>query len=101
MQDVIHFAHKVDKRIFNCKSTPIFCDNSSPGKTASSIESITRTKHIEVAHHWIHQEVAKERIKVHYVNTENQVAETLSKSLARPLFEKVKKTLGMISSKEM
>jgi hypothetical protein len=35
------------------------------------------------------------------VNTENQVAETLSKSLARPLFEKVKKTLGMISSKEM
>jgi hypothetical protein len=65
------------------------------------MESITRTKHMEVAHHWIKEEVAKERIKVHNVNTENQVPETFSTSLARPLFEKFKKTLGMISSKEM
>ena len=48
LQDVIHFAYKVDKRIFNCKNTPIFCDNSSAGKIANSIESIARTKHIEV-----------------------------------------------------
>ena len=101
LQDVIHFAYKVDKRIFNCKNTPIFCDNSSAGKIASSIESIARTKHIEVAHLWIQQEVAKERIKVHYVNTENQAADIFTKSLARPLFEKFKKRLGLISSKEM
>jgi hypothetical protein len=68
LQDVIHFAYKVDKRIFNCKNAPIFCDNSSAGKINSSIESMTRTKHIEVAHLWIQREVAKERIKVHYVN---------------------------------
>jgi hypothetical protein len=24
LQDVIHFAYKVDKRILNCKNTPIF-----------------------------------------------------------------------------
>jgi hypothetical protein len=101
LQDVIHFAYKVDKRIFNCKYGPITCDNSSAGKIASSIESIARTKHIEVAHLWIQQEVAKERIKVHYVNTENQAADIFTKSLARPLFEKFKKRLGLISSKEM
>jgi hypothetical protein len=98
-QDVIHFAHKVDKRIFNRKNTPIFCDNSSAGKIASSIESIARTKHIEVAHLWIQQEVAKESIKVHYVNTENQAADIFNKSLARPLFEKFKERLGLISAK--
>jgi hypothetical protein len=101
LQDVIHFAYKVDERIFSCKSTPIFCDNSSAGKVASSIESIARTKAIEVAHLWIQQEVSIERIKVHYVNTENQVADIFTKSLARPLFEKFKKRLGLISSKEM
>jgi hypothetical protein len=53
LQDVIHFAYKVHKRIFNCKNNPIFCDNSSAGKIASSIESITRSKNIEVAHLWI------------------------------------------------
>jgi len=100
LQDVIHFAYKVDKRILNCNNT-IFCDNSSAGKTASSIESIARTKHIKVAHLWIQQEVAKERIKVHYVNFENQAADIFTKSLARPLFEKFRKRLGLMSSKEM
>ena len=94
------FAYKVDKRIFNCKNTPIFCDDSSAGKIASSIESIARTMHIEVVHLWIQQEVAKERIKVHSVNTENQAADIFTKSLARLLLEKFKKRLG-ISSKEM
>jgi len=96
LEDVIHFAYKVDKRIFNCKNTEIFCDNSSAGKIVSSIESIARTKHIEVAHLWIQHEVAKERIKVHNANTENQAADIFTKSLALPLFEKFKKRLGLI-----
>jgi hypothetical protein len=93
LQDVIHFAYKVDKRIFNCKNSPIFCDNSSAGKIASSIESIARTKNIEVAHLWIQQEVAKERIKVHYVRTENQAANIFTKSLAGLLFKNLRKDL--------
>jgi hypothetical protein len=40
---------------------------------------------------WIQQEVAKERIKVHYVNTEEQATDILTKSLALPLFENIKK----------
>ena len=97
LQDVIHFAYKVDKRIFNCKNS----HHSSAGKIASSTEFIARTKHIQVAHLGIQQEVAKEKIKVHYMNTENQGADIFTKSLARPLFEKFKKRLGLISSKEM
>ena len=100
LQGVIHFAYKVDKRIFNCKNTPVFCDNSSAGKITSSIESIVRIKSIEVAHLWIQEEVAKERIKVHYVNTENQAADIFTKSLARTLFEKFNERLGLISPKE-
>jgi hypothetical protein len=65
LQDVIHSAYKNDKRIFNYKDTPIFCDNSSAGKIVSSIECIALTKHIEVADLWIPREVAKERIKVY------------------------------------
>jgi len=81
--------------------SPISCDTLSAGKIASSIESIARTKHIDAAHLWIQQEVAKERIKVHYVNTEDQAADILTKSLARLLFKKFKKKLRTMSSKEM
>jgi hypothetical protein len=81
LQDVTYFAYKVDKRIFNCKNTPIFCDNSSARKIASSIESIAKTKQIEVAHLWIQQEVAKERIKVHCVTTEIKLLISLPKDL--------------------
>ena len=100
-QDFIYFPYKFDTRILNCKNTPILCDNSSAWKIASSIESIARTKHIDVAHLWIQQEVAKERIKVHYVNTEDQAADIFTKSLGWELCEKLKQRLGMISSKNM
>jgi hypothetical protein len=65
------------------------------------IEFIARTKHIEVAHLWIQQEVAKERIIVHYVNIEKQSADIFTKSLVWPLLGKFKKKLGLISSKQM
>jgi hypothetical protein len=92
----MHFAYKVDKRIFNCKNTPIFCDTSSAEKIASSIESIARTKHIDVVHLWIQQEIVREIITVHWVNTEDPAAYIFTRSLARPLFEKFKKRLGLI-----
>jgi hypothetical protein len=50
LQDAIHFAYKVDRRIFKCKNTSIFCDSSDAGKIASSMKSIAQTKHFEVAH---------------------------------------------------
>jgi len=101
LHDVIHFAYKVDKRIHNCKKTSIFCDKSSAGKIASSIESIARTKHIEVAHSLDSTRNCQKRIKFHYVNTENQAADILTKNVVKPLFEKFKKRLGLISSQEM
>jgi hypothetical protein len=58
-------------------------------------------KHIEVANLWIQQQVAKETIKVHYVNTEDRAADISTKSLARALFQKFKKRLAVISSKEI
>jgi hypothetical protein len=43
LQDAIHFSYKIDKRIFNCKNTPIFCDHLSTVKTSSSIKCIAQT----------------------------------------------------------
>jgi len=95
VQDVIHFAYKVDKTIFTCKNT-IFCDSLSAGKIASSIESIARTKDIEVFHLLIQQEAPKERIKAQYVNTEYQAADIFNTTLARPLLEQFNKRPGVI-----
>ena len=44
---------------------------------------------------------AKERIIAHYESTENQATDIFTTSLARPLLEKFKKRLGLISSKKM
>ena len=98
LKHVIYFAYKVEKRIFNWKHSPMFCENSATGKIASSTECIARTKHIDVGHLWIQEVVAEERIKVHYVNSDDQGADIFNKTLVRALFEKFEKRIGMISS---
>jgi uncharacterized protein YacL (UPF0231 family) len=51
-------------------NTPMFSDNSKARKTAISIESISRAKHIDVVHPWFEQEVERESCKLQHVNTE-------------------------------
>ena len=45
--DVIHFVYNVHKRIFYCKNTPSFCDNSCAGRNIQLNRILARTEHDE------------------------------------------------------
>ena len=58
---------------FGCHFTkiPLLCDNKSAIKLANNPIIYSRTKHIDIRHHFLRDHKAKGDIKIHHVNTEN------------------------------
>jgi hypothetical protein len=87
LQDVIRFAYKVEKKIFNRK----LMLRNTPTQSNPLHEECTLMLLI-----CRFNQKFPDKIKAHYVNTEEQTADTLTKTLARPLFERFKQRLGLI-----
>jgi hypothetical protein len=54
-----------------------------------------RTKHIDIRVHFIRDLVTNGDVEVKYVNTDKQVADVLTKALARSKFEQFRSALGV------
>ena len=59
-----------------------------------------RSKHIEIPCHYVRDMVEKNVIKLEYISTEDQIADTLTKPLAKTKVEHFCKELGMIVKSE-
>ena len=55
----------------------------------------SRTKHIELRHHFIRDLVAKEEIALKYCSTEEQLADILTKALSKEKFCYFRGLLGV------
>jgi hypothetical protein len=75
---------------FQCK---VWEDNQSCIAMAESTKFSPRTKHIALKYHHFKQFQESGRIKVSYVNTEEQLADILTKPLNDPAFFKLRKML--------
>ena len=60
---------------------PVFHDNS---------------KHIEIKYHYIRDMVQREAVTLQYVSTDDQIANVLTKSMARVKFEYFTEKLGVL-----
>jgi hypothetical protein len=54
-----------------------------------------RTKHIDIQHHFVREKIESGDIHLEYIPTEQQVADGLTKPLARDHFEAFRKALGV------
>ena len=54
------------------------------------------SKHIEIKYHYIRDMVQREVVKLQYVATEEQIANVLTKPLARLKFEYFREKLGVL-----
>ncbi|KAG2874244.1 hypothetical protein PC129_g17098 [Phytophthora cactorum] len=63
------------------EATQVWEDNQGAIALASNAVYNARTKHVDIRHHFILENVAKEVIKVDYVGTEDQLADMLMKGL--------------------
>ena len=78
--------------------TVVYCDNQAAIHMTSSEEFHPRTKHIDVRHHFIKQEIERGNIMVKYVNTKEQAADMMTKSLNGPALEVCRQTIQLVPS---
>ena len=84
--------------VFN--TTPIYCDNTSAINLSKNPVHHSRTKHIEVRHHFLRDHVAKNNIKLEFIPTTDQLADILTKPLDEAQFVKIRRNLGICKACE-
>jgi len=90
-QQLVEYGIKLDK-------VPIFCDNTSAICISKNPVQHSKTKHIEIRHHFLRDHVEKGNISLEFCKTEDQVADIFTKPLLREQFEKLRLELGLIDS---
>ena len=65
--------------LFN--TTPIYCDNTSAINLSKNPVHHSRTKHIEVRHHFLRDHVAKNDVKLEFLLTNDRLADIFTKPL--------------------
>ncbi|GMF35414.1 unnamed protein product [Phytophthora fragariaefolia] len=88
VQEVIHLRHMLKElKVKQTKPSEVFVDNESARKLANNPEFHSRTKHIDVRHHFVRERVERKEITVTRVAGVENVADTFTKPLPRAKFE--------------
>ena len=67
-------------------ATCIYCDNQSYVKLSENLVYHDKSKHIEIKYHYIRDMGQRGAVKLQYVATNEQIADVLTKPLARVKF---------------
>ena len=78
------------------ENVPLFCDNNSATCIAKNPVQHSRTKHIDIRYHFLRDNVEKENIMLHHVDTEHQLADIFTKPLDSSRFAFLRGELGVI-----
>ena len=73
------------------------CDNTSAVSMGKNPVHHKRTKHIDVRHHFLRDNVEKGNIVLTYCPTEEQIADIFTKALSKDQFERNRLKLGMLT----
>ena len=79
------------------KNIPIKCDNTSAIYLTKNLIQHSRTKHIDVRHHFIHDHVLNNNIVLEFIDTKHQLADIFTKALNEDQFEFIRRELGMLN----
>ena len=83
------------------KHVPLLCDNKSAIKIAQNPVQHSRTKNIEVRHHFIQDHVAKEDIKLKHARTDKQLADIFTIPLDEKVFCYLRGELNIIDASNL
>lgn len=77
------------------KATVIFGDNQGAIALAKNAQFHARTKHIDIAHHFVREKVNDGTVDIRYVPTDKQLADGLTKALCLDKFVAFRDALGV------
>ena len=79
----------------------LYCDNLSTINISKNPIQHSRTKHIDIRHHFIRDLVEEKVIKLEHVATELQLADIFTKALDANQFENLRGKLGICQHEDM
>ncbi|GKB79684.1 hypothetical protein Tco_0946579 [Tanacetum coccineum] len=82
---------------FAYKHIPLYCNNKSVIALCCNNVQHSRSKHIDIRHHFIREQVEKGVVELYFVRTEYLLADIFTKALPRVRFEFIRPWLGMRS----
>ena len=82
----------------NIECVPILCDNTSAINISRNPIQHSRTKHIDIRHHFLRDHVEKSNLCLEFVRTDDQLADLFTKPLLRDRFEKLRLEIGLINN---
>ncbi|GJT03723.1 copia protein [Tanacetum coccineum] len=89
-----NYVYKLKKALYGLKQAPkawlddipIMCDNKGAIDLSKNPVQHSRTKHIEIRHHFLRDNVQKGNISIEKVSSEDNIADILTKPLKREPF---------------
>ena len=77
---------------------PIKCDNTSVISISKNLMQHSRTKHIEIRHHFLRDHAQKGDITLEFVSTKDQLVDIFTKPLSEEKFVDIRRQLGVVIS---
>nr|GEW73995.1 retrovirus-related Pol polyprotein from transposon TNT 1-94 [Tanacetum cinerariifolium] len=82
---------------FDFNKIPLYCDNRSVIALCCNNIQHSRSKHIDIHHHFIQDQVERGVVELYFVTTDYQLTDIFTKALPRQRFEFILPRLGMKS----
>ena len=83
---MLWLSHQLKDYGYEIKETPIFCDDTSAINLTKNPVQHSRTKHIEIRHHFIREHVSSGDVVLNFVKSEFQLADIFTKRLSKDRF---------------
>jgi len=83
------------------KQVPLLCDNENAIKLTKNLVQHSRTKHIDIRHHFIRDHQMKGDIAIESVGTDDQLADIFTKPLDEKRFCKIRNELNILDFSNM
>jgi hypothetical protein len=86
---------------YKLSKVPLLCDNESAIRMTDNPVEHSRTKHIDIRHHFLRDHQQKGDIKIYHVDTKNQLADIFTKPLDEKTFCKLRSELNILDSRNL
>nr|GEW52450.1 copia protein [Tanacetum cinerariifolium] len=82
---------------FDFNKIPLYCDNRSAISLCCNNVQHSRSKHVDIRHHFIREQVERGVVEIYFMTTDYQLVDIFTKALPRQRFEFILSRLGMKS----
>jgi hypothetical protein len=86
---------------YNLSKVPLLCDNETAIRLTDNPVEHSRTKHIDIWHHFLRDHQQRGDIDIYHISTRNQVADIFTKPLDEKRFYKLRSELNVLDSRNL